>query len=679
METDGGRRTIKERGRGHGAFERLTGVVRSVPTPDGSASSLFPGSPGLRGAMVPGGTRARAALPPWLSRLGQYALALLFVATADLLRWAWADVLRFAPALVFYLAWAGAAACGGLGPGLLAAVASWLSVELLFDRTPGHLDLNSPVTVGRLWIFLAGGLVVGGVGEMMRRMRRRERRQKLSLATLNAALGASEAKYRFLVENSKDVTWTVDLEGRWTFISRNVENVTGYRADEVRGRLIQDFLAPECRDRVQENLRRRLRGEDLPAYEVLIVGKDGQVIPFELVAASIRDDGGNVVGVQGVSRDITERKRAEAALQASERRYRGLVEKINDWAWEIDADGVYTYASPRVQGLLGYRPEEVVGRTPFDLMPASEAQRVRDAVRPIWLARQPLELLENTLVRQDGGRITVETSGVPLFAADGSFQGYAGIDRDVTSRKRAEAALHELNTTLESKVAARTAELEQRARQLQELTLELAAAEERERQRLAEILHDDLQQVLAAARFQVSLLGNRVKDDVDSRALAGQAKELLTEAIAKSRSLSHELSAPVLARNDLGEAFAWLAEQMRAKHGFTVHLEVGEQIEVTSGPLRVLLYKAAQELLFNVIKHAGVAEATLRLRHRDRRIRLAVADKGRGFDPARSGFTLGFGLLSIRERVGFLGGRLKIRSAPGKGSAFVVVVPNRVW
>jgi signal transduction histidine kinase len=242
--------------------------------------------------------------------------------------------------------------------------------------------------------------------------------------------------------------------------------------------------------------------------------------------------------------------------------------------------------------------------------------------------------------------------------------------------RESEQALGELNATLESRVAERTEELEHRAWQLQKLTLELTEAEERERKRLAQILHDDLQQVLAAAKFHVSILGNRAKTDAALQQLTVQINDLLGDAIDKSRHLSRELSAPVLADSDLSKAFEWLAQQMQTQHGLGVHLDTCEPIVVASEPLRVLLYKAAQELLFNVIKHAGVHEATLRLRHRRGRIWLSVSDRGRGFDPAQSDHALGFGLLSIRERLGILGGRLKVRSAPSKGSTFLLAVPD---
>jgi len=620
--------------------------------------------------------QAGALLTAWLHRLQYYVLALLFVAGAALVRGEMGDVLNPTPFLVFYLAWVGAAAFGGLGPGLLATVASWLCVDLFFAPTPWQFGFSDTASVSRFVIFMAGGLAVSAVGEKMRRARMHEHRRTEELTVANAALRASEEKYRLLVENSKDVTWIVDLQGKWTFISSNVEKVIGYRADELIGKILWDFLAPECHDLVKDKLRRRLRGEDLAPYEVLFRGKDGRHTPFEVLTASVVDDGGNIVGVQGVSRDITERKRAQEALAESRKRYRGLVEKINDWVWEIDADGVYTYSSPRALELLGYPPEEIVGKTPFDLMPPAEAQRVWNAFRPIWLERKPLELLENTLVRKDGSLVTVETSGMPVFAEDGAFLGYTGIDRDVTARKRAEEALRELNSTLESKVAQRTAELEHRAWQLQKLTLELTEAEERERERLAAILHDDLQQLLVAAKFHLGLVGSGARNPGESQEIIGEVKQMLKEAIDKSRSLSHELGPAALRKGDLVEALDWLAEQMQVKYGLTVRVETYGEVKTPSNAVKAFVYRASQELLFNVVKHARVKKAHIRIRRLSRYICLSVSDRGQGFDPQKITKTAGFGLLNIRERAALLDGRMKIKGAEGKGTTFHIIVPE---
>ncbi len=139
--------------------------------------------------------------------------------------------------------------------------------------------------------------------------------------------------------------------------------------------------------------------------------------------------------------NTTERKRAEQALRESQERFRALTESTSDWVWEVDADGVYTYASPKVRDLLGYEPEEVIGKTPFDLMPPEEAKRIAEEFRVIVESQRPFAGLENANLHKDGRLVVLETSGVPVFSADGQVCGYRGIDRDITKRKRAEEAL----------------------------------------------------------------------------------------------------------------------------------------------------------------------------------------------------------------------------------------------
>jgi CheY-like chemotaxis protein len=208
------------------------------------------------------------------------------------------------------------------------------------------------------------------------------------------------------------------------------------------------------------------------------------------------------------------------------------------------------------------------------------------------------------------------------------------------------------------------------------LTLELSEAEDRERRRVAEILHDDLQQVLAAAKFHLNLLRHRAGADSPLQATAAQIDQMLKDAIEKSRSLSHELSPAVLHYGDLVETLGWLAQQVQSKHGLVVHVHAPGPVAVQSDALKGFLYRAAQELLFNVIKHARVQEARLQVQRLGRYICLSVSDRGRGFDPQELRETAGFGLFSIRERIELLGGRVKIKSAKGQGSRFFVVVPD---
>ena len=135
--------------------------------------------------------------------------------------------------------------------------------------------------------------------------------------------------------------------------------------------------------------------------------------------------------------------RTELALQQSEQRFRALLEATSDWVWAIDDHAVFTYSSPIVRDILGYEPGEVLGKTPFDLMPPEEARRIGDLLGPIAAARQSFSGIESLYLHKDGRHILLECGGVPVFDEAGRFKGYHGIDRDITERRRAaEEARH---------------------------------------------------------------------------------------------------------------------------------------------------------------------------------------------------------------------------------------------
>jgi PAS domain S-box-containing protein len=155
--------------------------------------------------------------------------------------------------------------------------------------------------------------------------------------------------------------------------------------------------------------------------------------------------------------DITERKLRESEerfrslvetterkLRESEERFRSLVETTSDLIWEVDANSVYTYVSPKIKDILGYEPEEIIGKSPFDLMPSDEAKRVGKIFQAAVESKKSLTWLENTNLHKDGRLIVLETSGEPILNEDGALLGYRGIDRDITERKKAEQKLKEL-------------------------------------------------------------------------------------------------------------------------------------------------------------------------------------------------------------------------------------------
>jgi len=159
-------------------------------------------------------------------------------------------------------------------------------------------------------------------------------------------------------------------------------------------------------------------------------------------------------GIDKLTEEVAHRKKTEEELRESRKRFRSLVETTSDWIWEVDRNGVYTYASPKVEALLGYVPEEVIGKTPFDLMPAEEAERLTELFRAFIESRKSFQALENTNLHKDGRRVVLETSGVPIFDDSGEFVGYRGIDRDITEHKQEEEeirrAAQEWKTTFAS-------------------------------------------------------------------------------------------------------------------------------------------------------------------------------------------------------------------------------------
>jgi len=242
------------------------------------------------------------------------------------------------------------------------------------------------------------------------------------------------------------------------------------------------------------------------------------------------------------------------------------------------------------------------------------------------------------------------------------------VGMDITERRQDELAL-----------AARTVEVQRLADHLRALAVDLSQAEQRERRRLAKILHDHIQQLLVAARMQVEWL-KRDSSVERMRATAQGVDGILREALDASRSLTVELSPPVLQEAGLIGGLNWLASRMQEKNQFTVNLHSDSKAEPAGEETRYLLFECVRELLFNTVKHAGVSEAHVALlRTRDDRIKLIIRDEGKGFDPdllkKRGADQTTFGLFYIQQRLAHIGGEMEIATAPGKGTSITVTIP----
>jgi len=220
--------------------------------------------------------------------------------------------------------------------------------------------------------------------------------------------------------------------------------------------------------------------------------------------------------------------------------------------------------------------------------------------------------------------------------------------------------------------------LRSRTELLQKLSLELTQAENRERKRIARILHDDLQQMLASARLHTEMLF-----DVVSNATAPRVQkiyDILSQSMQASRNLSHELRPAFMVSGNLAAGLKTLAAQTAANYHFDVRVECSLDGNTVAEDLQTFIYRSVQELLLNCAKHAAAKRVTLDVLRQENCITVVLTDDGRGFDPERlsihSGTQGGFGLFSIQERIVALGGSFDVDSQLGKGCRFELRLPE---
>jgi PAS domain S-box-containing protein len=259
---------------------------------------------------------------------------------------------------------------------------------------------------------------------------------------IELTLQESEQKYRKITESANDAIVTAAGAGagggRILGWNTAAERMFGYTESEIRGQPLTMLMPERFHDLHRKGMERVMGGgaSQVMGKTVEFAGlrKDGSEFPLELSLAQW--EAGGEMFFTAIIRDITERKRAQDALNVSEARFRNLVETTSDWIWEVDENSVYTYVSPKIRDILGYEPAETIGKTPFDLMPPDEAKRVADVFAPIVAAKAPLINIVNTNLHKDGHPVVLETSGVPIIDTEGRFFGYRGIDRDISERKQ---------------------------------------------------------------------------------------------------------------------------------------------------------------------------------------------------------------------------------------------------
>lgn len=384
--------------------------------------------------------------------------------------------------------------------------------------------------------------------------------------------------------------------------------------------------------------------------------------------------------------EITDRVRAEEALREAKNYAEVIIETLPEPLLILTPELLVKSANDVFYKYFQVLPDETVGRKIYDL---GNGQWNIAALRTLLEDILPNNnVFDGYLVEHEFenlGRRVMLLNGRRLDHLQLILLGIA----DLTERQETLAALSEseeqfrqLNAVLDDRVREQTQELLQREERLQALAVMLTRAEQQERRRVANILHEHVQQLLVAAR----MFADRAKSETaepEALALLEQTLSALRDATEACRSLSVDLSPPVLHSQGLVPAAHWLAERMQARYGLTVEVTADPAAEPEGAELRELLFHAISELLLNVVKHAQTNRASVRMECPDeQRIRIEVRDPGKGLEAhALEAAGLGgksWGLFQIRERLEWIDGSFTIESAPYSGTCVMIVAPRAV-
>jgi PAS domain S-box-containing protein len=257
-----------------------------------------------------------------------------------------------------------------------------------------------------------------------------------------ARVTTSERLYRTLVEGAQSCISLFDMEGRFLAVNDNGLEALGWQKGNLLGQRFSRIWPEKAQARVDQAVNQTLGGQHT-SFEAPYFRPDGRSLTWQVDLNPVFGNDKSVQGAVGIGNDISERKRTEEALLESEKRFRDVAENSQEWVWEVDVEGKFTYTSPVVEKLLGYKPEEILGKHFHDLFIPEDQAQIKEAALAIFPYKQSFREFINGNLHKDGRIVFLSTSGVPMFDHTGNFIGYRGANIDITGRKMAESALRE--------------------------------------------------------------------------------------------------------------------------------------------------------------------------------------------------------------------------------------------
>jgi PAS domain S-box-containing protein len=252
-------------------------------------------------------------------------------------------------------------------------------------------------------------------------------------------LSQSEQRYRNLVDDAQDVIFTLSKDGALTSLNPAFETITGWSRAESIGRNFAEFVHPDDMSNAMDYFLSVMRGESPPLYVLRVLHKSGEYLYGEFLAKPDIQDG-NIVGLSGIARDITERKRNEELIKKISLQQKAILSNIPDMAWLKDMESRFLAVNESFGRACGMAPHELVGKTDLDIWPKDLAERYRADDREVMESGKQ-KRVEEPLAEKEGKTIWIETIKTPIFDEKGNIIGTTGIARDITKRKNMEEAI----------------------------------------------------------------------------------------------------------------------------------------------------------------------------------------------------------------------------------------------